>query len=596
VTGDPGTRYRDRLQQWEAEGARLDRHFNQLSAVRAILFVAGMVLAWVALARGTPALWWAGIPLLGFAVVALRHERVAAAREEARRGVDWYRAGLARLEGRWAGAGDGGERFRQPDHLYADDLDLFGRGSLFELLCTARTSVGQQTLAAWLLRPAAPPAIRERQNAVRELTGRPAFRDRLALAAGGTAGGSVDAGVGTWGGAAAREVPAWARPAAFASGTANVAAVVGFLWFGLPGPVVVAVLAIGALVAARLRPVVAGVIAAAGRPSRELDLLATLAELLEGESVSAPLLAGLRDRLSDGSGTPASRQIARLHRLIGLLDSRKNQLFLPVAALLLWTTQLGLAIEAWRRRSGPSIGSWVAAVGEYEALAALATFADEHPDHSWPEVIDGPAMLKATAMAHPLLPRAGTVANDLALGDEPALLLVSGSNMSGKSTMLRAAGLNVVLAQAGAPVRAGAMRLSPLAVGASLRTVDSLLEGQSRFYAEIGRLRKVMDLLEGDRPVLFLLDELLSGTNSHDRLIGARAIVRHLVERGAIGMVTTHDLALAEIATALGTRAANVHFEDHLEAGRLAFDYRLRAGVVSRSNALELMRSVGLDV
>lgn len=168
--------------------------------------------------------------------------------------------------------------------------------------------------------------------------------------------------------------------------------------------------------------------------------------------------------------------------------------------------------------------------------------------------------------------------------------------MSGKSTMLRAVGVNVVLAQAGAPVRAGAMRLSALAVGASFRVVDSLREGQSRFYAEIARLRRIMDLLDGARPPLFLLDELLSGTNSHDRLIGARAIVEHLVRRGAIGLITTHDLALAGIADGLGAPAVNVHFEDHLEAGRLAFDYRLRPGVVQRSNALELMRSVGLDV
>lgn len=168
--------------------------------------------------------------------------------------------------------------------------------------------------------------------------------------------------------------------------------------------------------------------------------------------------------------------------------------------------------------------------------------------------------------------------------------------MSGKSTMLRAAGVNTVLAQAGAPVRASAMALSPLAVAASFRAVDSLQEGQSRFYAEIARLRKIMDLLDGDRPVLFLLDELLSGTNSHDRVIGAGAIVQHLVDRGAIGLITTHDLALAGIVDGLAPRAANVHFEDHLEDGRLAFDYRLHPGVVQRSNALELMRSVGLEV
>jgi DNA mismatch repair ATPase MutS len=168
--------------------------------------------------------------------------------------------------------------------------------------------------------------------------------------------------------------------------------------------------------------------------------------------------------------------------------------------------------------------------------------------------------------------------------------------MSGKSTLLRVVGANAVLAQAGAPVRARGLRLSPLALGASIRTLDSLQGGTSRFYSEIKRLRQLVDLTKGPRPVLFLLDELLHGTNSHDRRIGAEAVIRTLVERGAIGLLTTHDLALAEIVEVLAPRAANVHFEDHIEGGRITFDYLLRPGLVRKSNALELMRSVGLDV
>jgi DNA mismatch repair ATPase MutS len=176
------------------------------------------------------------------------------------------------------------------------------------------------------------------------------------------------------------------------------------------------------------------------------------------------------------------------------------------------------------------------------------------------------------------------------------VLIVSGSNMSGKSTLLRAVGTNVVLALAGGAVRAAAMRLSPLAIGATIRIEDSLQEGHSRFYTEILRIRAIVEQTSGRVPVLFLLDEVLHGTNSHDRRIGAGAIVRALVERGAIGLVTTHDLALTELATTMGGAAANVHFEDRIEDGRMVFDYRMRPGVVERSNALELMRAVGLDV
>ena len=205
-------------------------------------------------------------------------------------------------------------------------------------------------------------------------------------------------------------------------------------------------------------------------------------------------------------------------------------------------------------------------------------------------------LFDARGIAHPLLPAGVAVRNDVCLDGNLRLLLVSGSDMSGKSTLLRAVGLNAVLAWAGAPVRAHSLAISDMAIGASIRIVDSLQDGKSRFYAEITRLRQIMDLAAEPRPLLFLLDELLSGTNSHDRRIGAEGVVQALVGRGAIGLVTTHDLALADVADALQPHAANVHFEDHLENGVIAFDYRMRPGIIQKSNALELMRSVGLEV
>ncbi|MGH9661878.1 MAG: MutS-related protein, partial [Bryobacteraceae bacterium] len=231
---------------------------------------------------------------------------------------------------------------------------------------------------------------------------------------------------------------------------------------------------------------------------------------------------------------------------------------------------------------------WLDAAGEIEALGSLAGYAYERPADPFPEIVEGGApVFEAEALGHPLLSGERCVRNDVRLG----FLLVSGSNMSGKSTLLRSVGVATVMAMAGAPVRAGRLRLSPVAVGASIRTVDSLQGGASRFYAEITRLRHIVDLASGPRPVLFLLDELLHGTNSHDRLIGAEGIVRGLLARGGIGLVTTHDLALTHIA-----EGANVHFQDSIENGRMVFDYKLRPGVVTKSNALELMRSVGLDV
>jgi DNA mismatch repair ATPase MutS len=305
------------------------------------------------------------------------------------------------------------------------------------------------------------------------------------------------------------------------------------------------------------------------------------------------MLAALKARLST-DGVPASQRIAELARLADLLAARQNQFFVPFAFVLMWSLQLAYAVESWRKKHGRAVAEWLTALGELEALVSLANYGYEHPADPMPEISDGGPVYRGEALAHPLL--AAAVANDVQLGgDGPRLYLVSGSNMSGKSTLLRTVGVNAVLALAGGPVRARRLELSPMALGATLRIQDSLAEGASRFYAEITRLQQIVALAQRG-PLLFLLDEILHGTNSHDRRIGGEAVVRALVEKGAIGLCTTHDLALSEMVGTLAPRAVNVHFEDHLENGKLVFDYRLRDDVVTKSNALALMRAVGLDV
>ena len=278
------------------------------------------------------------------------------------------------------------------------------------------------------------------------------------------------------------------------------------------------------------------------------------------------------------------------------LNWYRNEFFAAFSLILLWRTQFAFATENWKRRCGPSIGPWIHAAGEVEALCALAGFAYEHPSHPFPEIVETGAVFDGDDLRHPLVSFARCVPNSVRLEDELRLLVVSGSNMSGKSTLLRTVGINAVLAMAGAPVRARRLRLSCVAIGATLRIQDSLQAGTSRFYAEIQRIHHIMELTRGALPILFLLDEVLHGTNSHDRAIGAEAIVRGLIDRGAIGLATTHDLALAQIADGLAPRAANVHFEDELVDGKISFDYRMRPGVVRKSNALALMRAVGLKV
>jgi len=292
-----------------------------------------------------------------------------------------------------------------------------------------------------------------------------------------------------------------------------------------------------------------------------------------------------------------SHAIRRLKRLADMLDWRRNVIFAPISAAVSWPLHLAAAIESWRREFGSKVLAWLSAVAEYEALGSLAAYAYEHPGDPFPEFMEGePARFEGTALGHPLVPAARMIRNDVSLTSQVRLLIVSGSNMSGKSTLLRTVGVNVVLAMAGAPVRASRLVMTPLTIGATLHVHDSLQAGRSRFFAEISRIRAIVDLTGHQPQPLFLLDELFQGTNSHDRKIGAEALLTSLVDRGAIGLTTTHDLALTTIAAQSQDRIINVHFEDELKNGELAFDYRMKPGAVTHSNALALMKAVGLPV
>jgi DNA mismatch repair ATPase MutS len=328
---------------------------------------------------------------------------------------------------------------------------------------------------------------------------------------------------------------------------------------------------------------------------RDLELLAGVLERVESHSFRNKELLSLQQELVSGGAT-AHQAIARLRTIVDLINSRHDMFVRIIDAPLMYTIQVAYAAERWRQAHGRAVRRWLDIVGDMEALLSLAAYSFEHPEDPFPEIIQGPASFEANGLGHPLLPAAVCVRNDISITDPTRVLLVSGSNMSGKSTLQRAVGVNVVLAMAGAPVRASRLRLSTLQVGASIRINDSLQEGSSRFYAEITRLRQIVDCARGNPPLLFLLDELLQGTNSKDRRIGGEGIVRALVARGAIGIVSTHDLALTDIGGSLDGHLHNVHFQDELTNGRMTFDYTLRDGVVTKSNGLELMRSIGLDV
>jgi hypothetical protein len=623
TNGTPREEYARRLEERRGRTARLGRRERLVGNGRVLVFLAGVALAWPVFRWHTLSAWWLTVPVAAYAVLLVLHERLTRAWHRARRAVGFYESGLARLADNWRGRGQGGARFLDENHPYAADLDLFGTGSLFELLCTARTRTGEDTLAGWLKAAAAPDEVRARQEAVAELRPQLDLREDLALLGGDLPAGVDFDAVVAWGAEPPLLPRTWLRWPALALGVLTTTTLIGWLlalfdfvdgsgpfgafflrWGSLP---FAACLLVQLSFAGWLAGPVNRVLAAVERRSRDLALLANVLARLERAAFTSPRLAALRaaldtpplslaDSLAAGRHVPPSQRIAQLGNLIDLLDSRRNQFFAPLAYLLMWGTQVACAVEKWRRVAGPAVGRWLAVVGEFEALCALAAYAYENPLDPFPEVVPAGPCYDGEGLAHPLMPAGKCVPNDLRLGEDLRVLVVSGSNMSGKSTFLRTLGINAVLALAGAPVRARRLRLSPLAVGATLRIQDSLQAGRSRFYAEILRVRQVVDLTRGPIPLLFLLDEIFAGTNSHDRRIGAECVVQGLVRAGAVGLVTTHDLSLTHIADHLGARGANVHFADHFENGVMTFDFRLQPGVVRHSNALALMRAVGLEV
>jgi hypothetical protein len=594
---NPAEEYKRRLDARNAmveHYKKLDHRIGNFRLVTGIVF---FVIAGLAAGPRLVSGWWLLLPLAAFVMLVALHEKIRLQGRRAQRAAAFYERGLARIEDRWMSATPAEERpFTAFDenHPYAIDLDIFGKGSLFELLSQARTRSGEQALASWLMSPASIDEISRRQQAIDELRNNLDLREDLAVLGDDVRATIRPEWMKRWGTHPRLLHSPTARAAAPIISMLMIASLVYYFGFYGSGWFVLAAIGVGGGFGSYYKTRVREVTDAVAEPVKDLETFSLLLARLEKEQWSTEKLRSLRAAL-ETHGRPPSKEIHKLVLLIEWFNSRLNPLFAAISPLFLWSTQFAFAIEEWRAQHGPAIGRWLDAVGELEALCSFSAYAYEHADDPFPEIVESGTILDGEDMRHPLLPASQCVPNSVKLDRELQLLLISGSNMSGKSTLLRTVGVNVALALAGAPVRAKRMRVSMLAIGATIRVVDSLQQGTSRFYAEIQRLRRIMDLTR-NMPVLFLLDEILHGTNSHDRAVGAEAVIRGLLARGAIGLVTTHDLALVKLADSLGSQAANFHFQDHLEDGRMVFDYRLRPGVIEKSNALELMRAVGLEV
>ena len=584
---------------------RLDSHLNTLSAkdrlhqnignAKLVAVIAGFLFAYLSFSKHFFPASWLIILIAAYLSLALWHELILRAKTRAATAADYYRRGIARIEDRWAGTGQTGDRFRTGDHVYAEDLDLFGKGSLFELLSTARLPMGENRLADWLRRPSSKSVVLARQELVAELRHKLNLRETIAVTGESLRARLDPESLVGW----AEQPPGMPRKAwrviAFALAVAAVVAGVYYFLRSVVWPLLF-VLALEGLLRQQLRKKATVILDAVACNAEGVVLFANILELLEKESFASPQLQSLCAPLKEGS-KPASQVIRGLARIVYWIDARHSLLAHLVDLPFLYTLQVAFAAEAWCGRWGSRMRAWVNVAAEMEALLSLAAYSFEHPADPFPEFAeDSSGAFIGEELGHPLVPNARCVRNSVRLDSETRVLLVSGSNMSGKSTLLRTIGVNAVLAMTGAPIRGKSLRLSPLKIGTSIRRIDSLQEGRSGFYTEILQIRRVFELSDDSAPLLFLFDELLEGTNSKDRRMGAEGLLKALLQQRAIGVVTTHDLALTGITASRDGLVRNMHFEDQVKDGKMVFDYKLREGVIVKSNALELMRLMGFEI
>ena len=614
----PEDTYRQRRAAFDAEERRLARVSFRFSLLRGGLFVGFLACLAVILVRagftGEPG-WWiaAAVWLVVFFAVLPLHDRVIGEQRRAGDLRDLNDEALLRIERAWdrlpipAVAAEGPNGINGINGIsppLARDLDLFGRASLFQLLGTAHTPAGKATLAGWLLHPAPPEEISQRQAAVSELAPEIDFRQRIEVRT-----RPLD-----------RKPPDLERFLQWAEGEPWLLSRPALVWLTRLLPVVTVGLALAAvftdlpagpaLVCATVNLLLS--YAMRGRleetlnrvSAREGELLrfAEAMEVVVGRPASAEVLRRIAGVLTTES-KPAHRWMDLLHRRVELSDARHAALLhFPLQLLLLWDFHMVWLLEQWQRAVGRQVRGWLAALGEVEALGALSGLRFDNPAWAFPAVAAGEDRLAASDLGHPLLAAGHRVCNDVEIGPSGTFLLVTGSNMSGKSTLLRSIGINTILAQAGGPVCAREMRLPPLEIATSILIEDSLAAGVSFFMAEVLRIKTVVEAADRSaadgRRLLYLLDEILRGTNSSERQVAVRSVVRHLLRQGAIGAVSTHDLQLAEIEE-LRAACIPVHFRETIhpkgDGPAMTFDYRMRPGVATTVNALKLMELVGLN-
>jgi MutS-like protein len=595
--------HQERLATWTASR---DAHASRgivLSRLRLATFLGGITLVWWGVSHSsTAAVVLGSASVAAFAGLVVWHARVIDAVERAEAAREINMQALARLDRDWSTLAD-----VQPPptldfnaHPYARDLDLFGHASLTKWLGPGATEAGTARISGWLLAPADPDVVRGRQAAVRELAPRVEWREALSTEGhlGRIKPSELD-GFLAWLEGSQPASPAWLRILVVALTASIWMLIAGELLAIVPSGVWLIPMVPGIALSFAFARATYAVFDRVSLGERALRRYAAMLAHAMGESWSSPELQALQQRLrAGGEAAAAVRRIARLAEW-SELRTAAALLHFPIQAATLWDFHVLFAMERWRTRCGVHARGWLDGLAQIDALSVFASIAHHEPDWTSARVDHSQDAIRATALAHPLIPAGRRVASDVEVGPSGTVLLITGSNMSGKSTLLRAIGLNSVLAEAGAPVCATAFSTPPAALFTSIRVQDSLELGLSYFMAALARLKAIVDAAERHddvgRVLVYLLDEVLQGTNSVERAIAVRGVARHLLDAGAIGAMTTHDLGLAE-EEPLRSAARLVHFTEHVDPdGTMSFDYRLRPGLATSRNALRLMQLIGIQ-
>lgn len=598
--------YAERCSRFKRETKELKRTSSWFPWGRAFTFLGGgglMLWGWTG-EHQLPWLGWVGLGLfIGFIILVVIHRRIQREIEDTELMGQVNQRGLERLASGWMEFEEDGTEFKPPaDHPYAGDIDILGRSSLFQRINTTATQFGAQTLASWLLNRASIEEIERRQKLVEDLQGRLEFRQHLEsegrrLQTNPTLEGPepflewVEAPAKLWNQVfwvwLVRLLPLFTVGALLWYQVKPIS----FWWWFAPLVVQVGILSY-------FLRMVTPILSKVAYRERAFSLYSALFNHVDSELTTPKQpLANVQKQLREQGAAPQV-EMSKIQKIVDLIEFRQSPLIhLPLNFLLLWDVHCLLFLESWKERTRPHVRQWFQTLGEIEALACLANHAEEMPLSSFPEIVtDETLVFEAEELGHPLLDVQSRVYNDVTLDPDTPFLLITGSNMSGKSTFLRAMAINSILAYAGGKVNAKNLRLSIMQVATSMRISDSLEHGISYFMAELKRIRRVIDFRTDETPLFYLLDEILHGTNTFERRKAALGVVTLLQQGNALGAVTTHDLELAEDCKRFGSAVYFAYFRDLIREQEMVFDYKLQEGICPTTNALRLMRIVGIPL